>query len=45
MSFFFQVQSRGHSAHIGQNVVIHYRWHPLYGQSARHIQVRAARNG
>jgi hypothetical protein len=45
MSFFFQVQSRGHSAHIGQNVVIHYRWHPLYGQSARHIQVERRATG
>ena len=33
-----RVQSRGHSAHIGQDVVIHYRWHPLYGQSVRLIQ-------
>jgi hypothetical protein len=24
-------QSRGHSAHIGQDVVTHYRWHPLCG--------------
>jgi hypothetical protein len=31
-------QSRGHCAHIGQDVVIHYRWHPLYGRSARRIQ-------
>jgi hypothetical protein len=31
-------QSSGHSAHIGQDVVIHYRWHPLYGRSARRIQ-------
>jgi hypothetical protein len=31
-------QSRSHSAHIGQDVVIHYRWHPLYGRSVRRIQ-------
>jgi len=33
-----RLQSRGHSAHIGQNVVIHYRWHPLYGRGVRRIQ-------
>ena len=38
-------QSRGHSAHIGQNVVIHYRWHPLYGQSARRIQIERRASG
>ena len=27
--------SRGHSAHIGQTAVVHYRWHPLFGQSVR----------
>ena len=31
-------QSRSHSAHIGQDVIIHYRWHPLYGRSVRRIQ-------
>ena len=31
-------QSRIHSAHVGQDVVVHYRWHPLYGRSARRIQ-------
>ena len=31
-------QSRAHSAHIGQDVVIHYRWHPLYGRRAHRIQ-------
>ena len=35
---FARAQSRGHSAHIGQDVVIHYRWHPLYGRSVRRIQ-------
>jgi hypothetical protein len=35
---FDQGQSRSHSAHIGQEVVIRYRWHPLCGQSARRIQ-------
>ena len=31
-------QSRSHSAHIGQDVVVQYRWHPLYGQRVRRIQ-------
>ena len=30
-----QWQSPGHSAHIGQEVVVHYRWHPLYGRRVR----------
>ena len=25
----------GHSAHIGQEVVVHYRWHALYGRQLR----------
>src|SRR5690349_4784052 len=28
-------QSPGHSAHIGQEVEVHYRWHPLYGRRVR----------
>ena len=28
-------QSPGHSAHVGQEVVIHYRWHALYGRRLR----------
>jgi hypothetical protein len=31
---FCQAQSRGHSAYIGQNIVVHYPWHPLCGRSA-----------
>ncbi len=27
--------SLGHSAHIGQEVVVHYRWHPLHGRRLR----------
>jgi hypothetical protein len=38
-------QSRGHSAHIGQEVIIHYRWHPLYGRSARRIQSKRCVSG
>jgi hypothetical protein len=30
-------QARAHSAHIGQEVEVHYRWHPLYG---RRVKVR-----
>src|SRR4051812_8370426 len=47
-----QVPSPGHSAHIGQEVVVHYRWHPLYGRrvclrrseqrsSGRFVQIEA----
>jgi hypothetical protein len=32
---FFQEQSPGHSAHVGQEVEIHYRWHALYGRCVR----------
>ena len=28
-------QSPGHSAHVGQEVEVHYRWHPLYGRRVR----------
>ena len=28
-------QSRGHSAHVGQDVEICYRWHALYGRRVR----------
>ena len=27
-----------HSAHIWQDVIVQYRWHPLYGQRAHRIQ-------
>jgi hypothetical protein len=29
------VQSPSHSAHIGQEVEVYYRWHPLYGRRVR----------
>jgi hypothetical protein len=38
-------QSRGHSAHIRQDVVVQYRWHPLYGQSVRRIQSERRASG
>lgn len=28
-------QSRGHSAHVGQEVEVHYRWHPYFGRRLR----------
>jgi hypothetical protein len=37
-------QSRSHSAHIGQEVVIHYRWHLVRAERASHSG-RAARIG
>lgn len=30
-------QSRGYSAHIGQVVEIHHRWHALYGRTVRRL--------
>ena len=39
------VLSSSHSAHIGQEVVIHYRWHPLYGQSASRVQIERRATG
>jgi hypothetical protein len=30
-----RAQSHGHSAHIGQEVEISYRWHPLHGRRIR----------
>jgi hypothetical protein len=38
------VPSRIHSAHIGQEVDVHYRWHPLYGRRLRvqHSEQRAS---
>ena len=29
------LQSPGHSAHIGLEVEVFYRWHPLYGRRVR----------
>jgi len=38
------VPSRIHSAHIGQEVEVHYRWHPFYGRRLRlqHSEQRAS---
>jgi hypothetical protein len=27
--------SRSHSVHVGQEVVVHYRWHPYHGRPIR----------
>src|ERR1700751_2091717 len=37
-------QSPGHSAHVGQEVEVHYRWHALYGRRVRrqYIERRAS---
>ena len=32
---FFQSPSPVHSAHVGDEVEVHYRWHPLYGRRVR----------
>src|SRR3954447_19723164 len=39
-----QSPSRVHSAHIGHEVEVHYRWHPLYGRRFRvqHSEQRAS---
>ena len=34
---FCRGQSRGHSAHISQEVEVHYRWHALYGRKVRQL--------
>ncbi len=42
--FFWIEQSRGHSAHIGQDVEVHYRWHALFGRRVRQLY-REQRSG
>jgi hypothetical protein len=32
-------------AHVGQDVVVRYRWHPLYGQRVRRIQSERRASG
>jgi hypothetical protein len=34
-----------HSAHIGQDVMVRYRWHPLYGRRVRRIQSERRASG
>ena len=35
----------GHSAHVGQEVVVHYRWHPLFGRRLRQHYSEDRRTG
>src|ERR1700735_234466 len=34
---FSTMQLRGHSAHINQDVEVHYRWHALHGRKVRQL--------
>ena len=38
-------QSPGHSAHVGQEVEVHYRWHALYGRRVRRQYVEQRAGG
>jgi hypothetical protein len=42
---FYRGQSPGHSAHIGQEVEVHYRWHALYGRRLRRQYVERRAGG
>jgi len=42
---FCRAQSPGHSAHIGQEVEIHYRWHAHYGRRIRRQYVERRAGG
>ena len=42
---FCRGQSHGHSAHIGQEVEVHYRWHALYGRCLRRQYVERRAGG
>jgi hypothetical protein len=42
---FCRGQSPGHSAHIGQEVEVHYRWHALYGRRLRRQYVEPRGGG
>ena len=33
--FCARAPSPAHSAHVGEEVEVHYRWHPLYGRRVR----------
>ena len=35
--FLLRGKSRGHSAHISQEVEVHYRWHALHGRKVRRL--------
>jgi len=40
-----QSQSPSHSAHVGQEVEVHYRWHALYGRRVRRQYVERRTGG
>src|SRR5580704_13152947 len=44
---FFPLLCRGHSAHINQEVEVHYRWHALHGRKVRQLYAerRSGREG
>ena len=42
---FCRGQSPGHSAHVGQEVEIHYPWHALYGRRVRRQYVERRAGG
>jgi len=42
---FCRGQSRSHSAHVGQEVEVHYRWHALYGRRVRRQYVERRAGG
>jgi hypothetical protein len=44
-NFSGQWQTPGHSAHIGQEVEVHYRWHALYGRRLRRQYVERRAGG
>src|ERR1700752_4521674 len=44
-NFCGQSQSCSHSAHIGQEVEVHYRWHALYGRRVRRQYVERRASG
>jgi hypothetical protein len=39
------MQSNGHSAHIGQDAVVQYPWHPLCGRSTRCVLIERRASG
>jgi hypothetical protein len=39
------MQTLGHSGHVGQEVEVCYRWHPLYGRRVRRQYSELRANG
>src|SRR5215204_3971805 len=44
-TIFCREQSPSHSAHVGQEVEVHYRWHALYGRRVRRQYVERRAGG